>query len=90
MTQVLNIFTPSTSNVFFISAAAALCGFTLGFLVKAVAIAKQKRRVVSLEDEMLQNHARILDLEKQIAELKEEKSKVDNNMPVPKLELKAS
>jgi hypothetical protein len=36
-----------------------------------------KKRVISLEDEMLLNHSRILDLEKQVAQLKEENAKLN-------------
>ena len=89
MTQLLNIFTPSTSNIFFIAMIAGISGFALGFLWKATLISKHKKRVISLEDEMLLNHARILELEKQIVALKEENAKLSNK-PLPKVELKAS
>ena len=42
--------------------------FALGFLFKRAVIAKQRKRILSLEDEMLSNHARILDLEKKLSE----------------------
>lgn len=90
MTQLLNIFTPSTSNLFFIAMVASASGFALGFLWKSALIAKYKKRVVSLEDEMLLNHSRILDLEKQIAELKEDNVKRGVSQPLQKVELKAS
>jgi hypothetical protein len=89
MTQLLSIFTPSTGNLFFVAAVTGISGFALGFLWKATLIAKHKKRVVSLEDEMLLNHSRILDLEKQIAEQKEANAKLGNK-PMQKVELKAS
>lgn len=90
MTDMLNIFTPSPSNIFFMSAAAGIGGFVFGFLIKSAAIAKHKKRVITLEDEMLNNHSRILDLEKQLAEHREEKAKFANSTPAPKVELKVS
>ncbi|QEC68100.1 hypothetical protein FRZ67_12600 [Panacibacter ginsenosidivorans] len=90
MTEMLNILTPSTSNIFFMTAVAGIGGFAVGFLIKSAAIARNKKRVISLEDEMLANHSRILDLEKQLAELREEKAKFSNASTVPKVELKVS
>jgi hypothetical protein len=90
MTELLNIFTPSTSNIFFMSAVAGIGGFALGFLIKSAAIAKHKKRVISLEDEMLTNHSRILELEKQLADYREEKAKFNNSSTAPKVELKVS
>lgn len=90
MTALANIFTPSPDNIFFMSALAAICGFAIGFFFKAAIINKHKKRVLSLEDEMLTNHSRILDLEKQVAELKEEKAKLGNVSSGPKVELKVS
>jgi hypothetical protein len=62
----------------------------LGFFLKAGLLRKYKKRILSLEDEMLVNHARILELEKQAVELKEENTKLRNTAVVPKVELKAS
>jgi hypothetical protein len=42
--------------------------FALGFLLKRTIIAKQRKRILNLEDEMLSNHARILELEKKLSE----------------------
>ena len=91
MTAVLaNVFTPSSTNFFFIVFVTGLSAFIIGFLLKAALLTKYKRRVLSLEDEMLVTHARILDLEKQVAELKEENAKLRNTAIVPKVELKVS
>jgi len=87
---MLNIFTPSTSNIFFMTAVVGIGGFALGFLIKSAAIAKHKKRIITLEDEMLNNHSRILDLEKQLAEHREEKTKFNNASTAPKVELKVS
>ena len=90
MTELANIFTPSPENIFFMSAVAGICGFAVGFFLKSAAINKSKKRVLSLEDEMLRNHSHILDLEKQVAELREEKAKLGNASSGPKVELKVS
>jgi len=90
MTELANIFTPSPDNIFFMSALAGICGFAIGFFFKVAIINKHKKRVLSLEDEMLKNHSRILDLEKQVADLKEEKAKLGNASSGPKVELKVS
>jgi len=50
----------------------ALACFALGFLFKSAVIAKQRKRILRLEDEMLSNHSRILALEKKIADNKRE------------------
>ncbi|MBG9375751.1 hypothetical protein I5907_05865 [Panacibacter sp. DH6] len=89
--DILNIFTPSATNIFFVSAVTGIAGFAAGFLIKAAAIAKHKKRVIGLEDEMLTNHSRILELEKQLAELKDANAKLSGNKaPLSKVELKAS
>ncbi len=54
-------------------ASTAIVSFGLGFLYKRILIVKQKKRILRLEDEMLLNHAHILELEKTVAELKREK-----------------
>ena len=90
MTDLLNIFTPSASNIFFMSAVTGIGGFALGFLFKSAVIAKYKKRVTNLEDEMLSSHSHILELEQQVADLKEEKARLSNITPAAKVELKVS
>ncbi len=51
-----------------VEAGVAIGAFALGFLFKRATIAKQRKRILNLEDEMLSNHARILDLEKKLSE----------------------
>ncbi len=51
-----------------------LVGVIAGFFLKAAVVIKQRKRILRLEDEMLANHARILSLEKKVAEQKKEKS----------------
>ena len=46
----------------------AVASFALGFLLKRAKIAKQRKRILNLEDEMLSNHSRILELEKKLSE----------------------
>jgi hypothetical protein len=42
--------------------------FALGFLSKRAVIVKQRKRILNLENEMLSNHARILELEKKLSD----------------------
>lgn len=53
-----------------------LACFGLGLLFKRGVIAKQRKRILSLEDEMLSNHSRILALEKKLSEQQAEKKGV--------------
>jgi len=91
MTVVLaNIFTPSSTNLIFVASISAISAFAFGILLKGAALAKHKKKILSLEDEMLANHARILELEKEAAELRDENTKLRNTGSAPKVELKAS
>lgn len=51
-----------------------ILSLAIGFAVKSAVIIKQRKRILRLEDEMLANHARILSLEKKIAEHRKERS----------------
>lgn len=66
------IFTPSPSYSIITVGLAFAAGILVGVLVKNGVIAKGKKRVLHLEDEMLSNHSKILSLEKQIADLRKE------------------
>ena len=90
MTDLANIFSPSASYTIFTVAFAGLVGFALGFLLKSGVINKHKKRVLELEDEMLANHSRILDNEKEIARLKAEIARVSTSPGSSKAELKVS
>lgn len=46
----------------------AVISFGLGLFYKSAIVRKQRKRILNLEDEMLSNHARMLSLEKKIAE----------------------
>ncbi len=50
--------------------AVAFIAFALGFVTKRAVMYKQKKKILKLEDEMLNNHSRILSLEKKLAEAK--------------------
>lgn len=54
----------------------AVAFFGLGMLVKRGVIAKQRKRILSLEDEMLANHSRILSLEKKLSDATADKNGV--------------
>lgn len=90
MTELANVFTPSSSNLVFLVGVAGIGGFMIGFIIKYGIIAKYKKRVLNLEDEMLSNHSRILELEKNLALLKEENSNLKAISSAPKAELKVS
>lgn len=50
----------------------AIVCFFLGFIFKSAVVFKQRKKILKLEDEMLDNHSRILALEKRLAENKAE------------------
>ncbi len=91
MTGLANFFSAAPVFTIFSIAISGVIGFVAGFLLKMGVIAKYKRKVLLLEDEMLSNHARILGLEKQLTDLKNEKIKISAPQPVmSKIERKAS
>ena len=57
-----------------ILAGTALLSFGLGLMIKTGIIARQRKRILTLEDEMLSNHAKILSLEKKLSEIQRENS----------------
>lgn len=77
MIELANLFSLSPAFSIATVAAAGVVGFIVGYLFKSGVIAKHKKRILSLENEMLSNHSRILELEKQVTELKSEASKSD-------------
>ncbi len=64
----------TTTDPLVISSVFAIAGFVIGFISKATAAKKQRKRILQLEDEMLASHSRILSLEKRIADYKSEKN----------------
>jgi Tfp pilus assembly protein PilN len=82
----------SNSLTFGILLLTAIISFGLGLLYKSAVVAKQRKRILTLEDEMLSNHANILALEKKIIEIQKEKVAVqhDLNSRKSERELKAS
>jgi hypothetical protein len=54
-------------NIFVLGALLLIC-FGIGYLIRSQLIRTCKTRIVELEKEMLNNHARILELEKEKAE----------------------
>jgi hypothetical protein len=51
-----------------------LAAFILGFIIRSAIVYKKSKRILRLEDEMLGNHSRILELEQIIAQLHRENS----------------
>jgi len=78
MTQLANLFSLSPAYSILTVAVAGGVGFIVGFLIKSGVIAKHKKRVLSVENEMLSSHSRILELEKQVTDLKSETAKLLN------------
>lgn len=91
MTELANIFSPAPVFTIFTVGIACFIGFAAGLLLKMRIVVKHKKRVLKLEDEMLFNHSRILELEKQVTDLKNEKIKIPGTQPgISKIERKAS
>jgi hypothetical protein len=61
------LFLLNFSNIA-ILAGTAIASLALGLLYKSALVAKQKKRILHLEDEMLSNHSTILALEKKISD----------------------
>jgi hypothetical protein len=57
-----------------------IISFGLGLFYKSSVVAKQRKRILRLEDEMLTNHANLLALEKKLTELRQEKSGVQREI----------
>ena len=60
-------------------AGTAIASFGAGLLFKMAVVSKQRKRILSLEDEMLSNHSRMLELEKKIAETQIDKNGVKHD-----------
>lgn len=60
----------------------AIVCFALGFIFKSGVIYKQRKKILSLEDEMISNHAQILEMEKKLSEVKPEKSNQHSELEV--------
>ena len=60
----------------------AIVSFGIGLVSKTAIIRKQRKRILQLEDEMLANHARILNLEKKITDNRKDKNTVQNDFDI--------
>lgn len=67
----------SLFEAFVLVASAALIGFSF----RSQSIRKSKKRILQLENEMLNNHARILSLEKINAEIQKENTQLKSRTP---------
>ena len=69
-----------------------LIAFILGFIIKSTIVYKQRKRILRLEEEMLGNHSRMLELEQTIAEARKEKPEPqqDFDRPTRKDQLRVS
>lgn len=66
---------------------ALAAGFIAGYTMRSAIVAKQKKKIYILEEEMLGSHARILELHKELGEVK---AKAANSPVTKKVELKVS
>jgi cell division protein FtsL len=76
MINLMNVFAFAHAYSVLTVAAASIIGFAVGFLLKWGIIAVHKKRIIELEEEMLSNHSKILELEKQNGELKSDISEL--------------
>ena len=81
ITQLADVFALSPAYSILTVAGAAGIGFIIGMVIKSGVIAKHKKRVLSVENEMLSSHSKILELEKQVTELKNEIAKLRDDKP---------
>ena len=89
--ELLNIFSPSPVYSIFTVGIAGFAGLVLGYLIRTGVTQKHKKRVLQVENEMLSNHSRILELEKEITDLKNTGAKLSNRQQsAPSIGLKAS
>jgi len=82
MYELANLFYPSPLYTILYIALSFIIGFILGYLLRSGIIAQHKKRILHLEEEMLSNHSRILDLEKQVTDLKNDKLIVNGKQPL--------
>jgi hypothetical protein len=82
MYELANLFYPSPLYTILYIALAFIMGFIAGYLLRSGIIAQHKKRILNLEEEMLANHSRILELEKQITDLKNDKLIVNGKQPL--------
>jgi hypothetical protein len=81
MFELANFFYPSPIYTIAYIAVAVIIGFIAGYLVRLGITAQHKKRVLNLEEEMLTSHSRILELEKHITDLKNDKLPVNGKQP---------
>jgi hypothetical protein len=81
MYELANLFYPSPLYTILYIALAFSIGFIIGYLLRSGIIAQHKKRILHLEEEMLSNHSRILELEKEITDLKNDKLMVNGKQP---------
>lgn len=75
----VNFLTQSLSISFLTILALIVAGFSSGYLLRSLQRNKAKTRILKLEDEMLRNHAKILSMEKTIADLKKDNNQLRGN-----------
>lgn len=54
-------------------------GFIIGFVTRIIINNQQKKKQLSMENDMLKSHSRILTLQQKISELESENQKLKNN-----------
>lgn len=87
MKMIEDFFAALTLQSIVLTIIAGLAGFITGYFIRSVIVAKQKKKIYILEEEMLSSHARILELQKELGEVK---AKAANSQVAKKAELKVS
>ena len=86
MNDLANIIIP-TFSLYVVGIIAVVC-FIAGFFIRAGVTAKRQERIIELEDEMLSNHARILELEKKLSEVKQKENTEKEKQVTPNTNVK--
>lgn len=87
MTHTISLLFATTFTVYSLAISGVL-GAAMGFFLRLAINAKQKRNILKLENEMLNNHSRILSLEKQISMLEKDNFDLSkNNHKKPELKV---
>lgn len=82
-----NFLATLTLQTIVIAMVAVAAGFAAGYIIRSAIVAKQKKKIYILEEEMLSSHARILELQKELGEVK---AAAGTNQFQRKTELKVS
>lgn len=89
MTHTISLLFANSFPIYALGISGIL-GLGAGFLLRLAINSKQKKNILKLENEMLSNHSRILDLEKQVSILEKDNYDLSIKTSLKKTELRAS